>query len=114
MIDYRKTYAVTSKKMFGKGKDLAIKIEIQQFGDHEELYYDAFERPHTLIGKTKKNLNNGIIFHSTTLNTDFTFTELTMQEFDEFVRPHLPPEVSRMLNDLDDIYVWARQQVGIN
>ena len=130
MLDRRKPYVIDIEdrtkalNMRDNGVDvpaIAIKcsVEIWDNGDGKEklslFYYDiGCERGHILQGKVLKDLKNGIVFHAKELNWVFTLTELTMEQFEARIRPTLPQEVSEMLNDLDDVYVWYRQQVGIN
>lgn len=118
MLDRRKTYKVTIHDNHRGGlsemTEYAIKAEITTEGGNTQLTYWNFERGHLLDGKVKKELRNGIVFKATGLNWTLTLTELTMEEFEAEIRPRLRPEVSEMLNDLDDVYVWCRQQAGIN
>ena len=118
MLDRRKTYKVTIHDNRRKGlsdlTEYAIKAEIVADEGRLQLGYWNFERGHLLDGKVKRNLKNGIVFQATELNWTLTLTELTMEEFETEIRPRLRPEVSEMLNDLDDVYVWCRQQAGIN
>ena len=95
---------------------IAIKSMIDEVDGKTCLtYWDiGAERGHLLPGKVKKNLPDGIIFHAKELNWDITLKELTMEQFETRIRSNLQPEVSNMLNDLDDVYVWYRQMVGIN
>lgn len=129
MLDRRKPYVVDIKDRTGElnmrdsGRGIpviAIKsvITMWDYGDGKEkpslAYYDlGAERGHVLQGRTIKDLPNGIVFYAKDLNWDFTLTELTMEQFEARVRPSLPHEVSEMLNDLDDVYVWYRQLAGI-
>lgn len=118
MLDRRKTYKVVIHDNRRKGRrdttEYAIKAEIVNDEGHPQLGYWNFERGHLIDGKVTKDLRNGIVFKATELNWTFTLTELTMEEFEAEIRPRLQPEVSEMLNDLDDVYVWCRQQAGIN
>ena len=77
------------------------------------LWYSNFERGHSPEGKVIKDLPNGIIFKATDAKCTIKLTELTMEEFEKYIRPNLLPEVSEMLNDPDDVYTWCRQQEGI-
>lgn len=123
-LDRRKPYVMLIKEQGVKqpfGGDprtlpmIAIDAKLDTVdGEKCLFYYDiGCERGHLLPGKVKKKLKNGIIFHAKDLKWDITLTELTMEEFNQRVRPHLQPEDSKMLNDLDDVYVWYRQQVGM-
>lgn len=130
MLDERKPYVIDITDKSGKlnlrdrGRGtpaIAIKCKTdkQERSDGKKhlclFYYDiGCERGHILPGKVVKDLRNGIIFHARELNWDIKLTELTIEQFDERVRPRLQPEVSEMLNDLDDVYIWYRQMVGIN
>ena len=130
MLDRRKPYVIDiedRKKELNlrdnprNAPAIAIESRIGMWddGDGEEklslFYYDiGAERGHVLPGKVIKNLKDGIVFRAKELNWDITLRELTMEQFDTRIRPRLRPEVSEMLNDLDDVYVWYRQMVGIN
>ena len=118
MLDRRKTYKVTIHDNNRRGlsdlTEYAIKAEIVNDEGHPQLSYWNFERGHLIDGKVKKDMRNGVVFRATELNWMLTLTELTMEEFEAEIRPRLQPEVSEMLNDLDDVYVWCRQQAGIN
>ena len=114
MIDYRKTYAVKIEDEQGEGKEYAIRTELSKDGKKDVIRYYNFEREHTIFGRVKKQLQNGLIFQSSEMKVRFIFTELTMEEFEEEIRPRLRPEVSEMLNDLDDVYTWCRHQARIN
>lgn len=118
MLDRRKTYKVTmhdhERNGLTDGYEYAIRAEIRKEDGHTVLWYYNFERGHSPRGKVVKDLPNGIIFKATELNWTFTLTELTMEEFEAEIRPRLQPEVSAMLNDLDDVYTWCRQLAGIN
>lgn len=114
MIDYRKTYTVKIEDEQGEGKEYAIRTELFKDGRHDVVRYFNFEREHTIFGRVKKQLKDGLIIQSSEIKKRFTFTELTMEEFEAEIRPRLRPEVSEMLNDLDDVYSWCRHQAGIN
>lgn len=118
MLDRRKTYKVTihdnNKNGLTDGTEYAIRAEIRKENGHAVLWYYNFERGHSPQGRVVKELKNGIVFKATELNWTFTLTELTMEEFEAELRPELKPEVSAMLNDLDDVYTWFRQLAGIN
>ena len=118
MLDRRKTYKVVIHDNRRNGlsdtTEYAIKAEIVTDEGITQLGYWNFERGHLLDGRVKKELRNGIVFKATALNWTLTLTELTMEEFETEIRPRLAPEVSAMLNDLDDVYTWCRQQAGIN
>ncbi len=114
MIDYRKTYTVKIEDEQGEGKEYAIRAELSKDGKKDVVRYFNFEREHTIFGRVKKQLPNGLIIQSSEMKSRFTFTELTMEEFEAEIRPRLTPEASEMLNDLDDVYTWCRHQAGIN
>jgi hypothetical protein len=114
VIDYRKTYTVKIEDEQGEGKEYAIRTELSKDGKKDVVRYFNFEREHTIFGRVKKQLLNGLIIQSSEMKSRFTFTELTMEEFEAEIRPRLTPEVSEMLNDLDDVYTWCRHQAGIN
>lgn len=126
MLDRRKTYVIDIEDRDRKGLNLrdngedvpalAIKAFIDESDGGPSLFYwdIGAERGHLLPGKVKKNLPDGIVFRAKELNWDIKLTELTMEQFESRIRPSLMPEVSAMLNDLDDVYTWYRQRVGIN
>ncbi len=114
MIDYRKTYKVKIEDEQGEGKEYAIRTELSKEGKDDVVKYFNFERWHTIRGKIKKQHRNGLIIRSNEMKSTFTFSELTMIEFEDEIRPRLQPEVSEMLNDLDDVYTWCRHLAGIN
>lgn len=130
MLDKRKPYVIDiedrSRKldMRDDGESvpsIAIRSSIEMWNDgHGEekpsLFYYSIgeERGHKLQGKVVKDLPNGIVFYVPHLKWQFTLTELTMEQFEKRIRPHLDEYVSAMLNDLDDVYTWYRQMVGIN
>ena len=130
MLDYRKPYVIDiedRRKELNMRDDernvpsIAIGSSIEKWddGDGKEkpslFYYDiGCERGHKLQGKIMKDLPNGIVFYVPRLKWQFTLTELTMEQFEKRIRPLLDENVSAMLNDLDDVYTWYRQMVGIN
>jgi len=125
MLDRRKPYVVdiedrTRKLNLRDNEETVPTIAIKAFIDNDDgeislFYFDlGAERGHLLPGKVKKNLADGIVFRAKELNWDITLTELTMEQFEARIRPSLRTEVSEMLNDLDDVYVWYRQQASIN
>ena len=129
MLDRRKPYVIDIEdrtkalNMRDNPRDvpsIAIKSSVGMWddGDGKEklslFYYDiGAERGHVLPGKVVKDLPNGIVFYVPHLKWQFTLTELTMEQFETRIRPTLPEVISAMLNDLDDVYVWYRQKVGI-
>jgi hypothetical protein len=121
-LDRRKPYVVTMTIYPGKtvlGNDAArlpmvgIDAHILKEGRETSLFYFDIgcSRGHLLSGKIKKELKNGITFYAKNASRDITLTELTMEEFEQRVRPHLEPVDSEMLHDLDDVYTWYRQMV---
>lgn len=128
MLDRRKPYVIDitdrskALKMNDTGEGLpaiAIKCEVIEAIDGEKgvalAYYDiGCERGHILNGRIVKDLRNGVVFRAKRQNMDIKLTELTMEQFNARIRPSLQPEISEMLNDLDDVYVWYRQLVGMN
>ena len=130
MLDRRKPYVIDIDNKAGElnmrddGESLpciAILCSIEMYDDgggkeKPSLFYYSVgdERGHKLQGKTVKDLPNGIVFYVPRLKWQFTLTELTMEQFEKRIRPHLDENVSAMLNDLDDVYTWYRQIVGIN
>lgn len=128
MLDRRKPYIIDitdrskALNMRDSGEGLpaiAIRCEIVDAIDGEKgvalSYCDiGCERGHIMNGKIVKDLRNGIVFRAKQQNMDIKLTELTMEQFNARVRPSLQPEVSEMLNDLDDVYVWYRQMVGMS
>lgn len=116
-LDFRKTYKVAIDDGLGTMTGYAIRTETERVGKNgkwERLRYYDFEREHIFLGKTKKQLKGGAVFKTEELGWTITFSELTYDDFNEEIRPRLPAEVSEMINDLDDVYVWCRQQAGIN
>ena len=130
MIDYRKPYIISiidRTKQLDLTDDgigvpaIAIKCAFVNFreGDAKEKrslsYFDiGCQHVHLFQGKVVKDMPNGIVFRAKERNYDIWLTELTMEQFDTRIRRVLPAEVSEMLNDLDDVYVWYRQMVGIS
>ena len=126
MLDKRKPYVISVEdrtKALNMRDDnesglpaMAIKAMLDKAnGKTYLLYWDiGAERGHMLPGKGKKDLPDGIVFRAKELNWDITLKELTMEQFETRIRSHLLPEVSNMLNDLDDVYTWYRQMVDIN
>ncbi len=125
MLDFRKPYVILFKDKHSNwtsGDDermqpfLGIEAQLEKEDGKTYLSYWAIgdERGHLLEGTVKKDLKNGIVFDAKNAGYILTMTELTMEQFEKRIRPHLDENVSDMLNDLDDVYVWCRQQVGIN
>lgn len=121
-LDRRKPYVVTmtiypGKTVFGNDSTrppmVGIDAHILKEGRETSLFYFDIgcSRGHLLSGKIKKELKNGITFYAKNASRDITLTELTMEEFEQRVRPHLEPVDSEMLHDLDDVYTWYRQMV---
>lgn len=122
-LDMRKPYVMVIKvpnnnELFGDDPGLlpiiGIKSQILKEGRETSLcYFDiGCDRGHILPGKIKKHLPNGIVFQMREHpKWQFTMTELTMEEFEQRVRPTLNPITSEMLHDLDDVYTWYRQMV---
>lgn len=106
MLNPRTVYAVRFKgnPLF----DLAIMACIK---DKQLCYYD-FNRGHMLEGRVIRNLKDGIIFKSKARG-DITLTPLTLNEFNEQIRPSLVPRLSDMLIDLDDVYSWYRRLANV-
>lgn len=112
-MDFRKTYRVEIRDEDGTGKEYAIRTETFEDGKRQRLRYYNFEREHIFYGKVKKQLKDGFTFKDER-GWLFTFTELTMEEFNAEIRPRLDERTSAMINDLDDVYTWCRAQAGIN
>ena len=112
-MDFRKTYKVTITDEDGTGMEYAIRTELFEDGKWQRLRYYNFEREHLFWGKVKKQLKNGFVFKDKR-GWIFTFTELTMEEFNTEIRPRLDERTSAMINDLDDVYTWCRHLAGIN
>ena len=122
-LDRRKPYVLVikapeDKKPFGNDPELlpmiGIDAHILKEGRETSLFYFDIgcSRGHLLPGKIKKHLPNGIVFQMREHpKWQFTMTELTMEEFEQRVRPHLEPVDSEMLHDLDDVSTWYRQMV---
>ena len=71
------------------------------------------ERGHIIKGKITKDMKNGVVFESPECDATFSFTELTYEEFDRRIRPHLSEWESHLLNDLDDVQVYYRKIAGM-
>jgi hypothetical protein len=122
-LDSRKPYVLLikekgAKEPFGGNPNtlpmIAIKAKLDTVdGEKCLFYYDiGCQRGHLLPGKVKKHLPNGIVFRmNNSPYWEFTMKELSMEEFEQRVRPTLNPITSEMLHDLDDVYTWYRQMV---
>ena len=113
-MDYRKTYRVAIDDGAGTMTDFAIRTELLKDGKREYIRYYNFEREHVFYGRLKKQTKDGFVFKTAENGWTLTFAELTLQDFNDNIRPNLPQEVSEMLVDLDDVYTWLRQQAKIN
>lgn len=107
MLDPRTPY--TMRRKGSKAVDVVL---MATFDEEKRLCYYDLERGHMLDGKTKKELESGIVFQSEALG-EITLKPLTLKEFDELIRPWLDDYESRKLQTLDDVYFWYRRQVGI-
>lgn len=112
MLDKRTIYTVRLE-----GESAFMELAIGLCMDEGQLCYYNFERVHMLDGRKVKDLPNGIVFKLKSnpfgRNNTLVFKPLTMDEFEERIRPQLPEELSVMLQDIDDVYFWYRKQAGI-
>ena len=115
MLDRRKTYVVIieeNEEMTG----LAIQAEVRlknKVDKYDCLCWYNFERGHMIFGRVKKETPTGIIFKSNNMGK-IELREMTMEWFNERIRPSLYPEVSEIINDLDDVFTWYRQLAGMS
>lgn len=120
-LDPRKPYTVRIKmgtngvNSTGFGIDFSLEREPDEDGiERDVLLYWNFERGHAIHGSVTKYLKRGLVFKASHLDGwTFTVTEMTLDEFDEFIRPNLPEEASRLIHTLDDACVWLRRQAEI-
>ncbi len=120
-LDTRKPYTVRIK--MGTNNTISTEFGIRFSIEHEQdedgnetdtLVYFNFERGHAIHGSVTKYLKRGLVFKASYLEGwTFTVTEMTLDEFDEFIRPNLPEETSRLIHTLDDACVWLRRQAEI-
>ena len=110
MLDQRTVYTVKRQdwKPDGFNFDLAIQTCLQR----GRLCYFNFDRGHMLDGKVVKELDNGIVFDSSTLGI-ITLSPLTLREFNAYIRPSLDPYVRQYIHDIDDVNVWYRKLAGM-
>lgn len=114
MLDLRTPYV-----MRRKGSERIGLVAIQMCIKDGKLCFYDYDRGHMLQGKLLKERRDGGIEWKHThkpLNRDsdvYIFTPMTMDDFDIQLRPYIPEELSRILQDLDDVYVWYRKQAGI-
>lgn len=74
--------------------------------------YDPYRRGHMLDGKVVKELKNGIVFDYGNKRNGYerlTFTPMTYEEFNTYIRPYITERESAMIHDLDDAYFWYRR-----
>ncbi len=114
MLDPRVPYVMRKK-----GSNRIGLVAIQTCIQDEKLCFYDFDRGRMLQGRVLKNLDSGVVFafsHKPYSEESeiLTFTPMTLKEFDTHFRPSIPKELSDVLTDLDDVYIWYRKQAGIS
>ena len=116
MLDFRTPYLVrfydTATKHEGS-YEFAIRSSLIKKGEYYLLMYSNFERGHMLEGQLVKRLKNGIVFDNPDNKIRLTLTKMTMDDFDQYVRPRYDEYVNSRIHDLDDAQVFMRRQEGI-
>lgn len=129
MLDYRTPYILDirypgvtfnayKQQLRDEANDLpviAIKCEVARRGKAGVLkYWDiGAEHGHMVYGSIAKDSKTGLVFQGESYDATFTFTQLTYEEFERRIRPHLDDYVSSLIHDLDDVYIFYRKQAGI-